>query len=89
MGEEKLQEFENEDPLAVDLLEQAIRGLKKDTEHVIAAHEDFWNKISQTEITDIYSFGFSYGGCGSSLYSESDSVSEKRWSKRYLALESV
>ena len=60
-GEDKLQGFENEDPLAVDLLEQAIRGLKKDTEHVIAAHEDFWNKISQTEITDIYSFGFSYG----------------------------
>ena len=60
-GEERQQGFESEDPLAADLLEQAIRGLKKDTERVIVNHEYFWNKISQTEITDIYSFGFSYG----------------------------
>ena len=60
-GEDKLQGFENEDPLAVDLLEQAIRGLTKDTERAIEDQEDFWNKIIQTEVTDIYSFGFSYG----------------------------
>ena len=35
--------------------------MKKDTERAIEDQEDFWNKIIQTEVTDIYSFGFSYG----------------------------
>ena len=59
-GDDESRNFNTEHIIAADLLEEAIRNLRKDTDAVIRNNGDLWQKIRDTDISEVYSFGFSF-----------------------------
>lgn len=59
-GDDESRDFSTEHILAADLLEEVIRNLRKDTDAVIRENRDLWQKIKDANITEVYSFGFSF-----------------------------
>lgn len=60
-GNDSERGFRNRVTTAVDMLEEVIRSMRKDTSTIIDRNGDFWKKIFKADITEIYSFGFGYG----------------------------
>lgn len=59
-GDDESRNFNTEHIITADLLEEAIRNLRKDTDAVIRNSGDLWQTIRDTEISEVYSFGFSF-----------------------------
>ncbi len=59
-GDDESRNFDTEHIIAADLLEEAIRNLRKDTDSVIRNNSDLWQKIRDADISEVYSFGFSF-----------------------------
>ena len=59
-GDDLQREFNMNHIMAADLLEEAIRNLRKDTDLVIRENAVLWERIKEANISDVYSFGFSF-----------------------------
>ena len=59
-GDDSLRNFNTERIIVADILEEAIRKLRKNTNAIIRNNEDLWELLDISDITDIYSFGFSF-----------------------------
>ena len=60
-GDDSGRNFNDRFFTVADILDDAIRSLRKDTNTIINKNKDFWKKISNANITEVYSFGFGYG----------------------------
>lgn len=60
-GDDTTRNFDNRIITAADMLEEAIRSLRKETDIYIRENYIFWNKLRSLNVNEVYSFGFSYG----------------------------
>ena len=60
-GDDSSRNFNNKLITVADILDDAIRGLRKDTYEIIRRNRNFWGKIQDADITEVYSFGLGYG----------------------------
>lgn len=59
-GNNKSREFPAYHIGASDILDEAIMNLRKDTAAIIGQHDEFWEALCDANITEVYSFGFSF-----------------------------